>query len=61
LLTVRRIEPADGKRDALIGLLRQFADSIHADPESLHYSVPTQGLTGERHLETTVSALLEDD
>jgi quinol monooxygenase YgiN len=31
--------PADGKRDALIGLLREFADSIHADPESLHYSV----------------------
>jgi hypothetical protein len=23
----------DGKRDALIGLLREFADSINADPE----------------------------
>ena len=36
---INRLQPADGKRDALIGLLREFADSIHADPESLHYSV----------------------
>jgi len=28
-----RPRPADGKRDALIGLLREFADSINADPE----------------------------
>jgi hypothetical protein len=31
-----RLQPADGKRDALIGLLREFADSINADPECLH-------------------------
>jgi hypothetical protein len=29
---INRLQPADGKRDALIGLLREFADSIHADP-----------------------------
>ena len=36
---INRHQPADGKRDALIGLLREFADSINADPECLHYSV----------------------
>ena len=36
---INRLQPADGKRDALIGLLREFADSINADPECLHYSV----------------------
>jgi quinol monooxygenase YgiN len=36
---INRLQPADGQRDALIGLQREFADSIHADPESLHYSV----------------------
>jgi len=36
---IHRLQPADGKRDALIGLLREFADSINADPECLHYSV----------------------
>jgi hypothetical protein len=30
---INRLQPADGKRDALIGLLREFADSINADPE----------------------------
>lgn len=34
-----QLQPADGQRDALIGLLREFADSIHADPGCLHYSV----------------------
>ena len=36
---IHGLQPADGKRDALIGLLREFADSINADPECLHYSV----------------------
>ena len=36
---INRLQPADGKRDALIGLLREFADPITADPECLHYSV----------------------
>src|SRR3954468_8521701 len=46
---INRLQPADGKRDALIDLLREFADSINAhpevadsknpDPECLHYSV----------------------
>jgi len=36
---INRLQPADGKRDALIGVLREFADSINADPECLHYSV----------------------
>jgi quinol monooxygenase YgiN len=36
---INRLQPADGKRDALIGLLREFADSINADPECLPYSV----------------------
>src|SRR3954454_25109473 len=36
---INRLQPADGKRDALIGLVREFADSINADPECLHYSV----------------------
>jgi hypothetical protein len=26
---IDRLEPADSKRDALIGLLREFAESIH--------------------------------
>ncbi|MDH6628031.1 hypothetical protein M2271_005861 [Streptomyces sp. LBL] len=26
-----RLQPADGKRDALIGLPREFADSLKAD------------------------------
>jgi quinol monooxygenase YgiN len=35
-----RLQPAaDGKRDALIGLLREFADSINAYPECPRYSV----------------------
>jgi|HubBroStandDraft_6_1064221.scaffolds.fasta_scaffold308663_2 quinol monooxygenase YgiN len=36
---INRLQPTDGKRDALIGLLREFADSINADPECLPYSV----------------------
>ncbi|MCG5219252.1 hypothetical protein [Streptosporangium sp. KLBMP 9127] len=32
---INRPQPAAGKRDALIGLLREFADSINADPECL--------------------------
>jgi quinol monooxygenase YgiN len=36
---IDRLEPADSKRDALIGLLREFAESINADPECLNYSV----------------------
>jgi quinol monooxygenase YgiN len=36
---INRLQSADGKRDALIGLLREFADSINANPECLHYSV----------------------
>lgn len=39
VLFINRLQPADGKRDALIGLLREFADPINADPECLHYSV----------------------
>jgi len=35
---INRLQPADGKRDDLLGLLREFAVSIHADPECLHYS-----------------------
>jgi hypothetical protein len=33
---IDRLEPADSKRDALIGLLREFAESINADPECLN-------------------------
>jgi quinol monooxygenase YgiN len=29
---IHRLQPADGKRDALIGLLREFADSIKRRP-----------------------------
>jgi quinol monooxygenase YgiN len=36
---INRLQPADGKRDALIGLLREFADPINADPECLHHPV----------------------
>jgi quinol monooxygenase YgiN len=36
---INRLQPADGKRDALIGLLREFPDSINVDPECLRYSV----------------------
>jgi quinol monooxygenase YgiN len=36
---IDRLERADSKRDALIGLLREFAESINADPECLNYSV----------------------
>src|SRR3954447_19830435 len=36
---INRLQPAAGKRDALIALLREFGASIHADPECLHYSV----------------------
>jgi quinol monooxygenase YgiN len=36
---INRLQPADGQRDALIGLLREFAESINADPECQHYSV----------------------
>jgi quinol monooxygenase YgiN len=36
---INRLQPADGKLDALIGLLREFVDSINADPECLHFSV----------------------
>ncbi|WP_261559290.1 putative quinol monooxygenase [Frankia tisae] len=36
---INRLQPADGKYDALIGLLREFADSINAEPEYLRYSV----------------------
>jgi hypothetical protein len=36
---INRPQPADGKSDALIGLPREFADSINADPECLRCSV----------------------
>jgi len=36
---INRPQSADGKRHALIGLLREFADSTNADPERLRYSV----------------------
>jgi len=36
---VNRLQPAAGRRAELIGLLREFAVSIHADPGCLHYSV----------------------
>jgi quinol monooxygenase YgiN len=36
---INRLQPPEGKRDSLIGLLREFADSIDADPECLRYSV----------------------
>jgi hypothetical protein len=29
---INRLQPADGKRDALIGLLREFAGSIERRP-----------------------------
>ena len=35
MVFINRLQPADGKRDALIGLLREFADSINADPEAV--------------------------
>jgi hypothetical protein len=34
---IDRPQPADGKREALIGLLREFEDSINAAPECLPY------------------------
>ena len=45
---INRLQPADGKRDVLIDLLREFGDSINADPECLHYSVhePIEGDAG---------------
>src|SRR3954451_20327385 len=36
---LNRLQPADGQRGELIALLREFADSINADPECVHYSV----------------------
>jgi quinol monooxygenase YgiN len=39
VVVTNRLQPADNERDALIGLLREFADSINADPERLRYSV----------------------
>jgi quinol monooxygenase YgiN len=36
---LNRLQPADGKRGELIALLREFAASIHAEPDCLHYSV----------------------
>ena len=41
---INRLQPADDKRDTLIGLLREFADSINADPECLRYSRERQQL-----------------
>jgi hypothetical protein len=35
VIFIDRREPADSKRDALIGLLREFAESINADPPAL--------------------------
>lgn len=32
---INRLLPADGKRAELVGLLREFADAINADPECL--------------------------
>jgi quinol monooxygenase YgiN len=34
-----RLQPKDGQRDKLIGLLREFAVSMHAEPGCVHYSV----------------------
>jgi len=39
VVSINGLQPADGKRDALIGLLREFADPINADPAWRHYSV----------------------
>jgi len=36
---IDRLEPADSRRDALIGPPLDFAESINADPECLKYSV----------------------
>src|SRR3954447_6141040 len=36
---INRLQPAEGKREALLELLREFATSIHADPGCLHYSI----------------------
>jgi STAS domain-containing protein len=33
------LQRADGRREVLIGLLREFAESINADPECLNHSV----------------------
>lgn len=32
MVFINRLQPADGRRDALIGLLREYADPINADP-----------------------------
>jgi quinol monooxygenase YgiN len=36
---VNRLLPKDGQRDKLVGLLREFAVSMHAEPGCVHYSV----------------------
>jgi quinol monooxygenase YgiN len=36
---VNRLQPKDGQRGKLIGLLREFAVSMHAEPGCVHYSV----------------------
>ena len=41
---IDRLEPADSKRDAVLGLLGEFADSINADPEGLNYSFTSRSM-----------------
>lgn len=36
---VNELQPKSGQRDKVIGLLREFAASMHAEPGCVHYSV----------------------
>jgi quinol monooxygenase YgiN len=47
-LFTNRLQPKDGQRDKLIGVLREFAVSMRAEPGCVHYSVhePVDDETG---------------
>ena len=52
MVFINRLQPADGKRDALIGLLREFADSINADRNAFIIRSTSRSMT--RHTPLTV-------
>jgi hypothetical protein len=45
---INRLQPADGKRDALIGFLREFADSINAHPDAFIIRSTSRSMTRPR-------------
>ena len=48
MVFINRLQPADGKRDALIGLLREFAYSINADRNAFIIRSTSRSMTRPR-------------